>query len=232
MTRRKTAGAGPFANLTQPGFRAVWNDAKAEIGLSGDTQVAPHILRHTCASRLVRGGVDIRRVQIWLGHRTLSMTMRYAHLVTNDLDASAQAADPVVEAEIEPVEYVRVCDAYGGGSYAYQQRQQRRGPDGGSTGSRRIELPSGIRTLTQATICGSRFSAQDMAVSRAASMRDIGKAETPERGCNTTSNRIANSVRFGRATARKRSIDCGRNTAGRHRGKRLFRLRSHPLAPA
>ncbi|MBB3238219.1 integrase [Phyllobacterium endophyticum] len=31
------------------------------------------------------GGIDIRRVQIWLGHQTLSMTMRYAHLATNDL---------------------------------------------------------------------------------------------------------------------------------------------------
>ncbi|EJM98873.1 site-specific recombinase XerD [Phyllobacterium sp. YR531] len=50
-------------------------------------QVVPHILRHTCASRLVRGGIDIRRVQIWLGHQTLSMTMRYAHLATNDLDS-------------------------------------------------------------------------------------------------------------------------------------------------
>jgi site-specific recombinase XerD len=33
------------------------------------------------------GGIDIRRVQIWLGHQTLSMTMRYAHLATNDLDS-------------------------------------------------------------------------------------------------------------------------------------------------
>ncbi|MET3648269.1 integrase [Phyllobacterium ifriqiyense] len=44
-------------------------------------------VRHTCASRLLRGGIDIRRVQIWLGHQTLSMTMRYAHLATNDLDS-------------------------------------------------------------------------------------------------------------------------------------------------
>ncbi|TKB22978.1 MAG: site-specific integrase, partial [Mesorhizobium sp.] len=36
--------------------------------------------------RLVQGGIDIRRVQMWLGHQTLSMTMRYAHLATNDLD--------------------------------------------------------------------------------------------------------------------------------------------------
>ena len=78
---------GPFAMLNQAGYRAVWNDAKAAVGLGTDTQVVPHILRHTCASRLVQGGIDIRRVQMWLGHQTLSMTMRYAHLATNDLDS-------------------------------------------------------------------------------------------------------------------------------------------------
>lgn len=78
---------GPFAMHNQVRFRSIWNDAKAEVGLGADDQVVPHILRHTCASRLVRGGIDIRRVQIWLGHQTLSMTMRYAHLATNDLDS-------------------------------------------------------------------------------------------------------------------------------------------------
>ena len=77
---------GPFTKLSQAQFRAIWNDAKAEVGLGADDQVVPHILRHTCASRLVQGGIDIRRVQMWLGHQTLSMTMRYAHLATNDLD--------------------------------------------------------------------------------------------------------------------------------------------------
>lgn len=80
-------GKGPFGMLTQAGYRAVWNCAKQEVGLGGDAQVVPHILRHTCASRLVRGGIDIRRVQMWLGHQTLQMTMRYAHLATDDLDA-------------------------------------------------------------------------------------------------------------------------------------------------
>ncbi|MGP2491812.1 site-specific integrase [Mesorhizobium sp. PUT5] len=77
---------GPFAMLNQPQYRAIWNDAKMEVGLGADTQVVPHILRHTCASRLVQGGIDIRRVQMWLGHQTLQMTMRYAHLATHDLD--------------------------------------------------------------------------------------------------------------------------------------------------
>lgn len=77
---------GPFATLTQPQYRAIWNNAKMEVGLGADTQVVPHVLRHTCASRLVQGGIDLRRVQMWLGHQTLQMTMRYSHLATTDLD--------------------------------------------------------------------------------------------------------------------------------------------------
>jgi hypothetical protein len=84
---------GPFSMLTQVQFRAIWNDAKATVGLGADKEVVPHILRHTCASRLVRGGIDIRRVQMWLGHQTLTMTMRYAHLATNDLDTCVKVLE-------------------------------------------------------------------------------------------------------------------------------------------
>lgn len=86
-------GPGPFAGIRQHKFRAVWNEAKQTVGLADDADVVPHILRHTCASRLVRGGVDIRRVQTWLGHQSLQMTMRYAHLATNDLDACLTALE-------------------------------------------------------------------------------------------------------------------------------------------
>lgn len=86
-------GLGPFVDVKQYKFRSVWNEAKDSVGLANDPDVVPHILRHTCASRLVRGGIDIRRVQTWLGHQSLQMTMRYAHLATNDLDACLPALE-------------------------------------------------------------------------------------------------------------------------------------------
>jgi integrase len=39
-----------------------------------------HETRHSFASQLVIAGTPLRQVQEWLGHSTIQMTMRYAHL--------------------------------------------------------------------------------------------------------------------------------------------------------
>jgi integrase len=54
-----------------------FESAVAAAGLKDFTW---HCLRHTFASRLVMAGVDIRTVAELMGHKTLAMTMRYAHL--------------------------------------------------------------------------------------------------------------------------------------------------------
>jgi len=44
-----------------------------------------HSLRHTYASWLVEGGVDLYRVKELMGHSSIQTTMRYAHLAPDNL---------------------------------------------------------------------------------------------------------------------------------------------------
>ena len=89
----KRSGPGPFADIKYPKFLYDWNAAKKAVRLDNDAQVVPHILRHTCASRLVQAGIDLRRVQAFLGHQTIQMTLRYAQLATSDLDQCVMALE-------------------------------------------------------------------------------------------------------------------------------------------
>lgn len=51
--------------------------------------VSLHTLRHTCASRLVQAGMDLYRVKEWLGHSSITVTQRYAHLSPTHLTEGA-----------------------------------------------------------------------------------------------------------------------------------------------
>jgi site-specific recombinase XerD len=57
-----------------------------------------HDLRHTFASRLVMAGVDLRTVQELMGHLTIQVTTRYAHLAPSHLREAVERLAKVPEA--------------------------------------------------------------------------------------------------------------------------------------
>ena len=61
-----------------------------------------HSLRHTSATLLLYGGVNIRQVQARLGHSEIETTQKYLHYLT---DADAEAANILTNMIEEPEEH-------------------------------------------------------------------------------------------------------------------------------
>lgn len=54
------------------------------VGL-GDRHITPHTLRHSFATDLLNKGIDIRIVQDFLGHKSITSTMVYTHTTSKQL---------------------------------------------------------------------------------------------------------------------------------------------------
>jgi integrase len=73
-------------------LRTAFNQATRLAGVGDFTF---HDLRHTFASRLVMAGVDLPTVKELLGHKDISMTMRYAHLSSDHKQAAVKKLEEV-----------------------------------------------------------------------------------------------------------------------------------------
>ena len=65
-------------------IRTAFTNACRRAGLEG---VTPHVLRHTFASWFMMNGGDLYRLQQYLGHHSIALTQRYAHLSADYLAA-------------------------------------------------------------------------------------------------------------------------------------------------
>lgn len=64
--------------------------ALLQAGLDS-TQFSAHKLRHTAATMMLSGGVDVKTVQEVLGHENLNTTQIYTHIENTELKIAAQA---------------------------------------------------------------------------------------------------------------------------------------------
>ena len=90
-------------------WRKSFENAKKLAGL--DKNIVFHSLRHTYISRLVMAGVDIRTVQELAGHRTIIMTMRYAHLGPEHKKRAVAKLDSEVTANLTTVNFGNMREA-------------------------------------------------------------------------------------------------------------------------
>lgn len=87
LTRRISASDVPF-NISMDKVQIEWRYIRRQCKREHDKEFVIHALRHTCASRLVRAGIDLYVVKEILGHSTIKITERYAHLDPNQLKSA------------------------------------------------------------------------------------------------------------------------------------------------
>lgn len=62
---------------------------------SGIERLHPHLLRHTAATRMLANGADLHTVQRMLRHSDIRTTLRYLHLVPEQLQEKMRLFSPL-----------------------------------------------------------------------------------------------------------------------------------------
>ena len=94
---RHTADKALFLNmrgerLTRQGFWLILKNYAKDAGIQA--RITPHVLRHSFATHMLRGGAPLRNVQEMLGHANISTTQVYTHLTDEHVREQFLKAHP------------------------------------------------------------------------------------------------------------------------------------------
>ncbi|MEE9199342.1 MAG: site-specific tyrosine recombinase XerD [Dehalococcoidia bacterium] len=81
--------------LTRQGFWLILKGYATEVGTNAP--ITPHVLRHSFATHMLRGGAPLRHVQELLGHANISTTQVYTHLASDHVRSEYDKAHPRAE---------------------------------------------------------------------------------------------------------------------------------------
>jgi integrase/recombinase XerD len=84
-------GETPSKPVSPTTVRQVCRLASLKSGLG--KRVTPHTLRHCFATHLLEAGVDLRTIQILLGHKSPISTALYTHIARQNIQATASPFD-------------------------------------------------------------------------------------------------------------------------------------------
>ena len=68
-------------------------NAAEKVGIK--IPVTPHMLRHSFATHLLEAGVDLRQIQVLLGHSSSKTTEIYTHVSTKDISKIKSPVDSI-----------------------------------------------------------------------------------------------------------------------------------------
>ena len=78
--------------ITSRYFQKFFSELRNELDL--DINVTPHSLRHSFATHLLKNGVDLRTLQLMLGHSSLSTTQHYLKISNQFVDETYNKTHP------------------------------------------------------------------------------------------------------------------------------------------